>query len=306
MQSTSPDWTLWPYQIGCPVWACKEWTGIVYPRSASSSQYLNWYSRHFNVVEGNSTFYGLPSRDQFQRWCDESISGFEFSFKFPREISHDRELVDCERPLLEFLDRLAVLRERGRLGPTFLQLGPQFSGLRFDSLRAFLDRLPKEWPWAVEVRHQDWFDESNFEPRLDDLLHRLQIDRVLFDSRPLYSRTADDPIEKISQTRKPQSPYRDTVTHHRPMVRLIGRNQPDQVTEYWQAWSITICDWIDRGLRPCVFTHAPDDAVAPKLARMLHSMIQTEYASRHPAEPKIPDLPELPNPPRVIQPMLFE
>jgi uncharacterized protein YecE (DUF72 family) len=282
----NPNWDSWLYRIGCPVWGCKDWTGLVYPKGTPSSQYLHWYSQSFPTVEGNSTFYGVPGKDTFTKWREQANDGFRFCFKFPRAISHDKQLDRCDNELKQWLDCLGVLAESNQLGPTFLQLGPSFSFRYFDRLKSFLSALPSDWPWAVEVRHLDWFDAADRESQLDDFLMTKKIDRVLFDSRPLNSREASDSFEVASQTRKPKSPFRTTVTGTRPMVRLIGRNDPDEITSFWEEWANKIADWIQQGLQPWVFTHAPDDRYAPALAYKLHRLIQS----------KLPQVPSLPVP----------
>jgi uncharacterized protein YecE (DUF72 family) len=182
-------------------------------------------------------------------------------------------------------------------------LGPAFGFSRFGALELFLRGLPKDWPWAVEVRHQDWFDAADCENRLDGLLEELEIDRVLFDSRPLNSLEASDAIEEASQKRKPKSPFRTTATSKRPMLRLIGRNDWREVTEYWRQWADQIACWIESGLQPWVFTHAPDDRYAPDLVKLMHRLVREKRG-------ELPELPELlekpaPEPPALRQLDLF-
>ncbi len=284
-------WAKWPYRIGCPVWACKQWSSRVYPPSTPNDAILAWYSRMFPTVEGNSTFYAVPGPETFVKWCEASPDGFRFSFKFPRAISHDHQLVGCEDLLSHWLARLNLLAERDRLGTTFLQLAPSFSSRQFDSLAQFLNQLPLDWPWAVEVRHPDWYDGAEWETRLDQLLIDRGIDRVVFDSRPLNALDASDATETASQSRKPKLPLRTTVTGARPMVRLIGRNDLIEIDAYWDEWADRIAAWIEHGLEPWVFTHAPDDAFAPDLARALH----TKLRKRLPGLEPLPTLEELLN-----------
>ena len=163
-----------PIHLGCPVWSCPHWAGQVYPPKTSRPNWLSWYSRTFNTVEGSSTFYALPGIETSRRWADEAAEGFRFSFKFPRVVSHELELVHSDDETSAFLDFMTPMWNAGRLGPTFLQLGPNFGPDRFDVLQRYLRRLPKDWSWAVELRHFGWFDEGDHEARVDDLLRSLE------------------------------------------------------------------------------------------------------------------------------------
>lgn len=257
-----------PFRLGCPVWNCVHWAGTVYPSGAAKTKWLHWYSRMFNTVEGNSTFYGLPSLDIAKRWADETVDGFQFALKVPRSISHECRLIDCQRERDAFIEFASVLQAAGRLGPSFLQLPPTFGVDGFETLKAFLCELPSEIPWAVELRHHDWFDQSTHEQRSNQLLSELSMDKVLFDSRPLYQAAPDDAIEATSQTRKPKTPVRQTVTGQRPMLRLVGRNRIELTERFIQQWIPIVGRWIDQGLEPYIFTHAPDDQFAPAFAEL--------------------------------------
>jgi uncharacterized protein YecE (DUF72 family) len=263
-----------PYFLGCPVFASSDWLGTIYTAKAKRSDWLRQYSQAFNTVEGNSTFYGLPSADTVRRWATESEPGFRFALKFPRVISHEQELVGVETETHLFLDVLAVLQGADRLGSSFLQLGPYFDGQRFGQLEAYLRSLPTEFPYAVEVRHADYFDDGPCERRLDALLAELGIDRVLFDSRPLFSERPSDEAEQEAQRRKPRSPLRRTVTGRHPMLRLIGRNQVERVLPWIEEWAPLVAQWITQGCAPYVFTHTPLDAHAPEMARLFHQELQ--------------------------------
>jgi uncharacterized protein YecE (DUF72 family) len=95
-----------------------------------------------------------------------------------------------------------------------------------------------------------------------------------------------DEAEAASQVRKPKVPLRVETTARQPMVRLIGRNDLQEVTDYWDEWAERIAHWIHQGLEPWVFTHAPDDAFAPMLVHALHQRIQTRLS-------RLPSLPTL-------------
>jgi uncharacterized protein YecE (DUF72 family) len=271
------------YRLGCPVWNCDSWKGSVYPAAAPKDRWLKSYTQLFGTVEGNSTFYGIPGPDTFRRWAEQADEGFRFSLKFPRAISHESELVGNETETHLFLQGLEILGAAGRLGTTFLQLGPRFSGRQFPALQSYLEHLPKEFPWAVEVRHLEWF-EGSLEKDLNQMLEYLEVDRVIFDSRPLYSAPPTDEYEVKSQTRKPRSPIRDFVTGPQPMLRLVGRNDISKVDPWIAEWVPKVATWIRDGLEPYIFLHAPDDAFAPQLAMRFHNALSKSVEGLQPAE----------------------
>lgn len=274
-----------PYYLGCPVWGCPGYVGKVIAQGAKRSEYLHRYSMVFNTVEGNSTFYGLPTLDAVRRWCDEALPGFRFALKFPHAISHERQLVGATADTKAFLSVLEVLYAADHLGPSFLQLSPSFAGPQLPALAAYLRELPEEFPFAVEVRHSDYFDGGRYEHALDELLLRLQIDRALFDSRPLFSAPPEDEHEQQAQARKPQSPLRTTVTGQRPLLRLVGRNSVERSWPWINEWMPIVADWLSRGLTPYVFAHTPDDTFAPDLARAFHLELSKHTADLPPLPP---------------------
>jgi uncharacterized protein YecE (DUF72 family) len=246
---------------------------------------LRQYSQAFNTVEGNSSFYGIPSIETAQRWASETEPGFHFALKFPRVISHERQLTDCETELRMFLDVLEVLADADRLGPSFLQLSASFENL--ERLTRFLDLLPSEYPYAVEVRHPCFFAHGREEQSLDELLTTRSIDRVLFDSRAIFNGPPNDIHEEESQRRKPQVPLRRTVTGRHPLVRFVGRNDVAFAREELTEWAPVVAAWIAEGLEPYIFTHAPADKFAPVLARLFHTALRAEA-------PDVPPLPDWP------------
>ncbi|MCC6511689.1 MAG: DUF72 domain-containing protein [Pirellulaceae bacterium] len=259
--------------IGCPVWACEAWKGLLFTSVATRSQWLPQYSTAFNTVEGNSSFYALPSLETALRWRESVQPGFRFALKMPRAISHECRLLGATADLQAFLAVAEVLHAGHCLGPSFLQMPPDYSPRNRPDLESFLRDLPKHLPWAVEVRHPSWFDASAHEKWLDELLRELNIDKVIFDSRPLYSKPPGDDSEKAAQVRKPQTPVRQTVTGRHPFLRLIGRTQIEEVQPWIHQWAPVIAQWLANGLEPFVFTHAPDDRYAPPFARQLYAAI---------------------------------
>ena len=270
--------------IGCPVWACEGWVGSLYSTTRRRT-WLSEYSQVFDTVEGNSTFYAMPTNETVTRWAAETQPGFRFALKFPRVITHECRLQFADDETKLFLDALRVLQREERLGPAFLQLPPSFSGRDFATLETYLRKLPSEMPFAVEVRHLDYFDHSDHDDQLNELLFELGMDRVVFDSRALYSAPPSDEFEEASQTRKPNLPVRPVAIGERPMVRFVGRNCVDEIQPWIEEWAPVIAEWIERGKTPYVFTHSPNDQFAPAFAKQFHSELNA-------LRPALRELPE--------------
>lgn len=273
--------------LGCPVWACEHWKGSLFTAKAPRADWLGQYSKAFRTVEGNSTFYALPTLETAKRWAESVQPDFRFALKVPRSISHDRRLLNAERELGAFVDVCNVIDANRVLGPSFLQLPPDFSPAEKDTLYHFLSALPNHLPWAVEVRHHDWYDSGKNEEWLDGLLKYLRMDKVIFDSRCLYSKPPSDSVEEVSQSRKPRTPIRQTVTAQHPFLRIVGRNKLDETTPWIFEWAPVIARWLSQGLEPFIFTHAPDDQFAPEFARRMHHAIRQH-------SPDLARLPEWP------------
>lgn len=226
----------------------------------------------------------MPTIETAKRWADQTEDGFRFALKFPKVISHEKQLMHAQIETDQFLECLRILSESNRLGPSFLQLPPDFSGSDFDLLKKYVIELPSDLPFAIEPRHRDWFTEP-FEKQFDQLLREHSIDRVIFDSRALFSQSPSDPIEKESQRRKPQSPVCQTVTGKHPFLRFVGRNDLTLVDPWIAEWVPVVAGWIQGGLIPYVFTHSPDDAFAPGFAWEFHKQLKVIM-------PTLDDLPD--------------
>ena len=156
------------YRIGTQGWNYDEWTGWFYPPGTKSNDRLELYSRVFDTVEVDSTFYAMPPAERFRSWYERTPAGFVFTLKLPRDITHDARLVGADDVLLEFCNRSALLEEK--LGPLLVQLPPDMTIREWDNVEQFVRALPAELEFAIEFRHATWFVE-----RTDDLLRRYDL-----------------------------------------------------------------------------------------------------------------------------------
>jgi uncharacterized protein YecE (DUF72 family) len=273
-------------RVGCAMWANRDWVGRCFPADTPPGRELLAYTTWCTAAEGNTTFYGLPGPATVARWAEDAPADFRFLFKLPRTVTHDRRLRDAEGEVAEFLNRLEPLGRRA--SPHSIQLPASFGPADLGVLDTFLAARSTEHHWAVEVRHPALADGGDDERRLNDLLARHGVDRIVIDTRAVFAGPRQTPAEREAVERKPRLPVRPVAIGTRPVVRFIGQTDPDANPTWWSKWIPTVARWLDEGRSPLVFVHTPDNLVAPELARRFHA----EVAS------VVPGLAPLPHPDR--------
>lgn len=257
------------FYLGCALWGYQGWVGALYPSGSRSSDFLRLYGQRLSAVEGNSTFYAVPSQRTLARWASEVPPGFAFCPKLPQAITHAGRLVPQLDRARQFIDRMQALGDR--LGPTFAQLPPAYSPQARADLEAFLAQLPgRDVPLAVEVRHPDWFVEPHASA-LDGLLQQAGVGRVLLDTRPIYQRPDD--LQVAAERRKPQLPLQPSVTAPFSLVRFISHPEPALNQPFWAEWAQRLRDWLQAGTRVYWFMHCPVEARSPHHARRFHTTL---------------------------------
>lgn len=149
--------------LGTSGWSYKDWEGPFYPKGEKKK--LTYYSKFFDTVEIDSTFYAYPSKGMVLGAAKSTPPGFVFSAKLPKLITHEKSL-DLERgakeDLFRFLHLMKPLADGGKLGPLLVQLPPSFAysgGLK--KLQGFLGVLPSDVSFAVEFRNKTWLGKAD-------------------------------------------------------------------------------------------------------------------------------------------------
>lgn len=126
---------------------------------------LRNYSRYFNSVEVNYSFYRLPRASTVKKWAEETADDFTFSMKFSRYITHIKRLKQVKTASKDYLDKYRHLGKKG--GPILIQLPPNLqcdAGLLSDFLQvmkeAGTDMAMPSLDLAFEFRHPSWFDKE--------------------------------------------------------------------------------------------------------------------------------------------------
>lgn len=268
------------FHIGCPVWSFKGWVGNFYPKGTKPAEYLREYARRVTALEGNTTFYAVPSKQTIESWVESTPDSFRFCPKVPKAISHEGKLAENIDKALGFVD---VMRQLGaRLGPFFLQLPPRFSPNLLADLRTFLSAWSSDVRLAVEVRHPDWFDAPHDEA-LNGLLTEHDMARVTIDTRPIRSLAGDKSLagsayESLLEARenKPDVPVIPKRTSDFVFVRYIGHPDMEINRPFLEEWGSYLASQIRDGASAYVFCHSPDNMIAPYLCRELHQRVARE------------------------------
>jgi uncharacterized protein YecE (DUF72 family) len=135
--------------VGTAGFSYPSWRGGFYPADAKPDEFLRHYAERLPSVELNTTFYRLPSEDQFARWAEQTPAGFRFAVKMNRRITVGGRLELVQT----FCEQVRALGEK--LGPIRIQIPatrPRDDGM-LELLRGSLDPA-LEYAWELE--HPSW------------------------------------------------------------------------------------------------------------------------------------------------------
>ncbi|WP_269916129.1 DUF72 domain-containing protein [Alteromonas sp. PRIM-21] len=266
--------------IGLPMWQHSHWPSTWFANYPKSNNGLSLYAKECNTVEGNTTFYSLPHEDAVARWCDSVPDHFRFTFKFHQNITHVHQLQHCEEEVAQQLALLSPLKEK--LGVVMLQLPASFGPEKLPVLDTFLANLPKKLNIAVEVRHLAFFAKGNEEKALNQLLIRHGVNRIIMDTRALFSGSLDAGgadkramLEEVRQ-KKPRVPVNVIATGQTPIVRFVGNDIDDDNQRCLLPWVKKVKLWQSEGKDVYFFCHRPDNKDAPRLAQQFIDLYNAE------------------------------
>ena len=238
--------------VGCAKWGRKEWVNLIYPPKTKEKDFLGEYVKHFNSIELNAVFYGIPKEEQIIKWKEMADHREDFLFcpKFSRAITHIKRLNNAQAETDLYLNAISAFGDK--LGPCFLQLGDNFGPKNFSALQQYLEALPRDFNLFLEVRHEDWFAKPAERNTLFSLLSDLKIGAAITDA----------------------SGRRDCVHMELPtpkaFIRFVGnggRFLESSDKKRVDDWIERLAHWLDKGLEEIYFfLHQHDESDTPIIA----------------------------------------
>jgi uncharacterized protein YecE (DUF72 family) len=146
-------------RIGTSGWHYRDWWGPFYPEAVKKKDALVHYASRFDATELNAPFYRTPTEKAVLNWAESTPSGFRFTWKASRYITHFKRLLVDDKSLELLEDRVALLGAKG--GPVLFQLPPHMPADR-ERLAFFLKRLGHKRRYSFEFRHASWYEKPIF------------------------------------------------------------------------------------------------------------------------------------------------
>ena len=272
--------------VGCAMWTYAAWQGRFLPHPLAPGERLAAYGSWCNAVEGNTTFYATPPIDTVRSWAAQADPDFRFVLKLPRQVTHERRLTDVTDPMRAFLAAIEPLETRAYT--LWIQLPPSFGPAGTPALTRFLRRLPPRYRYAAEVRHRAFFEDARARQELEQALGSIGAEWLTFDTTVLFGNPPSSPVEQEAWRAKPRLPRRTQALTDRPIVRYIGRDDPEVTAAGWQPWLEVVAGWLHEGRSPTVFIHTPDNVEALGLARRFHADLRALVPEVEPLDEPVP------------------
>lgn len=241
--------------VGCAKWNKTDLKNF-YPRGTKDE--LTYYSRQFNSIELNATFYSIPGRDQVITWKNKTPDNFRFFPKITQSISHMRRLNDVQALTSEYCDNISNFEDQ--LGMVFLQLHDNFKYKNYDRLVSFIESFPKAIPLAIELRNTEWFNDRTISEEVYTLFEKHLVTNIVVD------------------TAGRRDLLHMRLTTPKAFVRYVGANDPQSDRERLDDWVERLKVWVDQGIRDIYFfVHQNIEMESPFLSAYFIEKLNTEF-----------------------------
>ncbi len=245
-------------RFGTSSWSFPGWKGLVYSGRRTAAQLardgLREYARHplLTTVGVDRSYYARVPDEDFRRYAEQLPDGFPCCCKAPASVTSalkpdhrsaepNPDFLSAERLVDDLLEPVSRVF-RAHAGPFILQFPPLLrrSGLDravfIDGLDRFLDRLPRDFQYAIEVR-----DRALLGPDYVRILSRHGAAHVYnaWTAMPLpFEQTEHVPLETmpflmVRLLLRPGATYEEQREAFAPFDRLVAPDETmrDQVVD---------------------------------------------------------------------------
>lgn len=241
--------------FGTSSWTFPGWAGLVYPPgltgAALSREGLRHYARHplLTTVGVDRSYYAPIPVDDLRQYADQLPDGFRCCLKAPASVTSrlaptfgaargaaalNPSFLSTDRLIADLLEPLAVAF-LPHTGPIVLEFPPgaraesQPPAAFLDTLDRFLERLPREFHYAVEIR-----DKGLLTPAYRALLARHGVAHTYnyWSAMPMPLTQAavvppdDSPFSVVRLLLRPGTWYEDQRDRFTPFNRIV---EPDEL-----------------------------------------------------------------------------
>ena len=233
--------------LGCAKWGRREWVVKIYPPKTKEKQFLEEYFKHYNSIELNATHYKIYDEATINGWASKAgTRDFVFCPKMYKGITHFGSLQKKETLTTDFLKSIVDFKRH--LGPVFIQVSESFSPKRSEELYEYLESLPADIQFFVEVRHPDFYASEKIMEEFFATLKKLHIGTVITDT---------------AGRRDCAHMY---LTVPKAFIRYVGNSLHASDYERMDLWVDRIKKWMDKGLKELYFfMHMHNEAKSPEL-----------------------------------------
>lgn len=253
--------------FGGTMWNIPAWKGKIYPEKCKQADFIGAYGKQFGTIELNATHYRTPAVSTVQKWHTEVAGDFKFCPKWPQGISHYRRFRNCDELTEAMLVACSAFQEK--LGPSFIQLPPNYTSNHGEQLMSYLEELPEDLNMSVEFRHPSWFDGNADAERVWELMSAKAVNAV------------------ISDTAGRRDAVHMRMTSSKLILRFGGYDLHKTDHERWTEWSQRLKSWFEKGLKEVyVLMHQSDSIMTPESCLEFNDLIKKETG----VEGKVPQL----------------
>jgi len=239
--------------IGTSGWSYKHWKNIFYPPKLKTTEWISFYSEHFNTTEINGSFYKLPSKETVIEWTKKVPEDFMFCPKMSRFLTHMKKLNEPEEPLERFFGIFQPMKKM--MGPVLLQL-PGILKFNYDKanhLYHLLKTKYRNYEFVIEVRHRAWLEKESLA-----LMKKYNIGLVISQSGEKF-------------------PYSEMITSKNIYIRFHGPQQlyaSSYCDEMLKYFARKIIEWEKEGQEVWAFFNNDVFGYAFKDAKRLIQMVE--------------------------------